>query len=111
MTYKYDLLEELIETEYLDLLSDKDISAMKLWAIQNRATNKDYVDLYFILHKYSLLDIISNFYSKFWNVVNENLLRKSIVYFDDIEEEELILHKKIDFDDVKSYLINIVKDK
>jgi len=111
MTYKYDLLEELIETEYLDLLSDKDISAMKLWAIQNRATNKDYVDLYFILHKYSLLDIISNFYSKFWNVVNENLLRKSIVYFDDIEEEELILHKKIDFDDVKSYLINIVKNK
>ena len=110
MAYKYDLLEKLIETEYLNLLSDIDISAMKLWTIQNRATNKDYVDLYCILHRYSLQKIILNFYNKFWNVVNENLLKKSLVYFDDIAEEQLVLHKDITFEDVKKYLINVIKN-
>ena len=109
MTYKYDLLERLIETEYLNLLSDIDISAMKLWAIQNRATNKDYVDLYYILQKYSLNKIITKFYEKFWNIVNENLIKKSLIYFDDIEEQELILHKNLTFEEVKKYLEEIVK--
>jgi predicted nucleotidyltransferase component of viral defense system len=27
----------------------EDIGAMKLWAIQNRATSKDYVDLYYLI--------------------------------------------------------------
>jgi predicted nucleotidyltransferase component of viral defense system len=65
MTYKYSLLKKIINTDYLNILSDLDISAMKLWAIQNRATNKDYVDLFYILKHYSLNEIISAFYKKF----------------------------------------------
>ena len=110
MTYKYDLLKKLIETEYLNLLSDIDISAMKLWAIQNRATNKDYVDLYYILQNYSLITIISKFYEKFWYIVNENMSKKSLIYFDDIEEQELILHKNLTFEEVKVFLVKIIKE-
>ena len=105
MTYKYELLEDIIQTDYLNLASDLDISAMKLWAIQNRATNKDYVDLYYILHKYSLEEIIQSFFQKFWKVINENLIKKSLVYFEDIKEEKLILHKNINFEEVKDFLI------
>ena len=108
MTYKYDLLEELIKTEYLDIASFIDIWAMKLWAIQNRATNKDYVDIYYILHKVNILDLIWKFYQKFWRVVSENILLKSLVYFDDIDNEELIMNEKINFEDVKKYLIVLI---
>jgi len=38
---------------------------MKLWAIQKRATNKDYVDLYYILQKISLKDLIDAFFQKY----------------------------------------------
>jgi hypothetical protein len=38
---------------------------MKLWAIQKRATNKDYVDLYFIFQKIGLSELIDKFYIKF----------------------------------------------
>jgi len=110
MTYKYNLLQKLINTEYLNILSDLDISAMKLWAIQNRATNKDYVDLYYILKKYSINEVISAFYSKFWKVISENLILKSLVYFDDIEEQELIIHDDINFYDVKNNLEKLVKN-
>ena len=108
MTYKYDLLEELIKTEYLDIASFIDIWAMKLWAIQNRATNKDYVDIYYILHKVNILDLIWKFYQKFWRVVSENILLKSLVYFDDIDNKELIMNEKINFEDVKKYLIVLI---
>ena len=103
-SYKYDLLKNIIQTDYLNLASDLDISAMKLWAIQNRATNKDYIDLYYILQKYSLEEIIEAFFKKFWKIVNENYLKKSLVYFDDIIEEDLILHKNISFEEVKDFL-------
>jgi len=103
-SYKYNLLENIIESSYLNLASDLDISAMKLWAIQNRATNKDYIDLYYILQKYSLEEIIEAFFKKFWKIVNENYLKKSLVYFDDIIEEKLILHKSISFEEVKNFL-------
>ena len=108
MTYKYDLLEELIKTEYLDIASFIDIWAMKLWVIQNRATNKDYVDIYYILHKVNILDLIWKFYQKFWRVVSENILLKSLVYFDDIDNKELIMNEKINFEDVKKYLIVLI---
>ena len=108
MTYKYPLLEDLIKTDYLNIVSQIDIWCMKLWAIQNRATNKDYVDLFYIFKEYSLKFLIKPFYQKFWKVINENLISKSIVYFDDIENEELILNEKIDFNIVKENLIKLV---
>ena len=105
ITFKQKNIKDFLETENLKILSDIDIATMKIWTIQNRATNKDYVDLYYILKKYDLKEIIKNFYKKFWKIVNENLIKKSLVYFDDIVEEKLILKEKINFEDVKNFLI------
>lgn len=107
--YKYNLLKPLIITEYIDLAPKLDISSMKLWAIQNRATNKDYVDLYYLIKEFGIKDLILNFYKKYWKVVNENLILKSLIYFEDIKNEVLILtDKNLDFEKVKEYLVNIV---
>ena len=108
MTYKYDLLEDFIQTEYINISSFIDIWAMKLWAIQNRATNKDYVDIYYILHKININELIWKFYRKFWKVVSENIILKSLVYFDDIDNEELIMNDKTTFEEIKKYLISLV---
>jgi predicted nucleotidyltransferase component of viral defense system len=110
MTYKYNLLESLIETDFLNISNFVDIWVMKLWAIQNRATNKDYVDIYYILQKIKILDLIQKFYKKFWKVVSENIILKSLVYFDDIDEEELIMNDKKTFEEIKNHLIILSKN-
>lgn len=51
ITYEYPNIRDFVEDQYLSLASIEDIGAMKLSAIQNRSTNKDYVDLYIILQK------------------------------------------------------------
>ncbi len=111
-SYNYELLNPIIETDFLSLASFEDIWAMKLWAIQNRATNKDYVDLYYILQKISLKKLIDNFYKKFSNwIISENYLLKSIVYFEDIVEEKLIMNFPLSFKEVKEWLIKIINNK
>jgi len=110
-TYDYDLLERHIDTEFMTIANFKDVWAMKLWAIQNRATNKDYVDLYFILKKTTLSDLFDMFYTKFWDwIVSKNHLLKSLVFFDDIIDEKLLMNHDISFKKVKKWLTKMVKD-
>lgn len=45
-SYHYEHIDKIITSEYLNIYSIKDIAAMKLRAIQNRATTKDYVGKY-----------------------------------------------------------------
>lgn len=104
-TYDYKNIWNIIETNYFNIYSIDDISAMKMWAIQNRATNKDYVDLYYIIKKIWIKKLIDNFFEKFWKIVTKSYLIKSLVYFDDIIEEKLIIKDKVlNFEKVKKYL-------
>lgn len=108
--YKYKTIWNIINTQYFNIFSIDDISTMKLWAIQNRATNKDYVDLYYIIRKIWLKKVLQNFFDRFWNIVTESYLLKSLVYFDDVNEEKLVLKdKNTDFEKVKNYLKNEIK--
>lgn len=60
--YRQKILDShrVVETEYFDVASDFDIWVMKLVAITHRASYKDYVDLYYILQKYSLKELIAS---------------------------------------------------
>lgn len=107
-TYKYNNIWEIIWTKYFNIFSIDDIWAMKLWAIQNRATNKDYIDLYYIIQKIWMEKLFNNFFKKFWKIVTKTYLLKSLVYFDDIVEEKLIIKDKtLTFQKVKKYLQSI----
>jgi len=109
--YKYKLIDKLVKTEYFDLANIKDIWAMKFWAIQKRATNKDYVDLYYILQKIDIWTLLDSFFKKYWNVISETILLKSLIYFDDVEDEKLaLLDKNINFEKIKNYLIEQVRN-
>ncbi len=78
---------------------------MKLSAICSRATNKDYVDLYFILKDMPLKDLMI-FCNKKFPSLDKNVILKSLVYYEDIDFEPLvmILEKDLDFKDVESSL-------
>lgn len=104
-TYKYPLLEHLLKEENLNLASITDIACMKLYAITSRATQKDYIDLYFILHKIPLKKVQEKTQEKFKDI-DINLILKSLIYFKNIEEEKIVFknNKNIKFKEVEDFL-------
>ncbi|MBI4994267.1 nucleotidyl transferase AbiEii/AbiGii toxin family protein [Candidatus Peregrinibacteria bacterium] len=109
-TYKYKLIKELINDGNLSLASMEDIGCMKLSAITGRASNKDYIDLYFILQRLSLSDLLENARLKYPEL-ERNLILKSLVYFEDITLEKILFKNNNDvtFEEVKDKLKTEVK--
>ena len=50
-----------------------------------RATWRDYVDIFFLIKKFSLDSIIKNSQKKFKGEFSEKLFLEQLVYFDDLE--------------------------
>lgn len=109
VNYPYPWLDEKICKNEIFLATDKDIAAMKLAAITNRGTKKDFIDLYCLLKKYSLKQILS-FYSAKYNDSSIFMVLKSLTYFEDAEADILpnILDDKISWENVKKTIIKEV---
>ena len=91
----------------IELASLKDIAAMKLAAIMDRGTKRDFVDLYFLVKNNISLDEMFVFYDKKFNALESNLysLLKSLTYFDDAEKSDMPqMLKKISWEKVKEFL-------
>ena len=112
MKYSYELLKPLVITEFFPIASEEDIGCMKLSAITSRSMMKDYVDIYFILQKISLRDLIALSTVKFPSI-DSNLILKALIYFDDVISEPIMYKEKhnVDFEVVKKYLIQSVRGK
>lgn len=109
-TYKYKLLEKLINEPYFKIASILDIACMKLAAIVSRATNKDYIDLYFILKEKSLKDVLGKLNKKMPEL-DINLVLKSLVYFEDINKEKIKFknNKNIDWQAIEVFFEKEIK--
>ncbi len=103
MSYPYKVLYPLLEFDGIKLADARDIAAMKIAAISGRGAKKDFIDLYALLQKYSLEDILADFERKFAGREYSRLhILKSISYFDDAEqEEEPIMLASFSWADVK----------
>jgi hypothetical protein len=86
--YPYPLIAPALFDNNLKLASLRDIGAMKLSAITSRATLKDYIDIYFILKDIPLTQLLEDCTRKFPQL-DQNLILKSLVYFDDITTEPI----------------------
>lgn len=84
IAHQYPLLNELKMENDIRLSSLDDIAAMKLNAIKNRGSKKDFIDLYFLLKQFTLTEMLSLVNKKYPNNVDV-LTLKSLVYFDDAE--------------------------
>ena len=109
--YQYPLLRPLMETEFFPLAAIEDIACMKLAAVVGRSVEKDYVDLYFILQKRGLAELIALCAVKY-PTLDANLVLKSLVYFDDVLREPILFKEghEVSFETVKDFLRSTVAD-
>jgi len=90
-----------------DLLT---LGAMKVFALGQRAKWKDYIDLYFIVKKYSLNEVSAKAKKLFGNEYNERIIKEQLAYFDDInykEQVEWIPGFEVSDEEVKKYLTEV----
>lgn len=110
MKYRYPLLTVCVETEYLRLASLIDIGCMKLNAIVSRSELKDYVDLFFILERLSLTALLVKLAEKIPSL-DQNLVLKALVSFDDIQMEtiDFIKGNTVSIDEIRGSIIKSVR--
>jgi predicted nucleotidyltransferase component of viral defense system len=88
LAYAYPMLKPFQMLDGIRLASVDDIAAMKIGAVSQRGSKKDFFDLYEILKKLSFLAIKNDFLEKFGSErVSCYHVLKSLFYFDDAEAE------------------------
>lgn len=110
VNYFYPWITEPIKDEEFTLASANDIAAMKLAAITGRGTRKDFIDIYFLLQKFTLKEILS-FYEDKYADGSVFLVLKSLIYFKDAEEDENpMMFKPVDWEKVKQTIVEVYKE-
>ncbi|MEI7653052.1 MAG: nucleotidyl transferase AbiEii/AbiGii toxin family protein [bacterium] len=68
------------------------LSALKAYALGRRSKWKDYVDLYFILQRHTLHEVVTKSLHIFKDEFDEKLFRSQLSYFDDIDYTEQVIY-------------------
>lgn len=85
IAHRYPLIGEPIRRGNVTMLSMEDIIAMKLNAISVSGQRvKDFIDIYYLLNKYSVEEMIG-FYKKKYSQYNEVNALKSLCWFEDVD--------------------------
>lgn len=109
VNYNYPWIDEPVIEDGIRLAGIRDIAAMKLSAITNRGTKKDFIDYYFLLQSYSLDELIS-FYRQKYSDAQLFTSIKSLTYFEDAETDPMPkMLVPIRWEDVKANIIAAVK--
>jgi hypothetical protein len=107
--YNYPWIDDVLVYDGLSLASDKDIAAMKLNAVSGRGTKKDFIDVFFLLKRMDLSAMIELFEKKY-NDGSIYLVLRSLVYFDDAEEDlDPIMFEQYNWESIKIFISNAVK--
>ncbi len=111
--YDYPLLEKPVIYKGIRVAGISDIASMKVIAISQRGTKRDFVDLYFILQEMPFHKIADHMVRRFGKErINPVHIGKSFVYFSDAEsnpEPQYMTGRDISWDKVKKFLRNHVK--
>ena len=86
VNYKYPLISDSLQIDNIRMLSAIDIAAMKLNAIAGRGSKKDFIDLFYLLEKFSLKQMI-DFYNQKYSDGSEFMILKSLSYFEDANDQ------------------------
>ena len=110
VNYPYPWLDLPIVEDGVRLASLNDIAAMKISAIVNRGTKKDFIDLYTLLQHFAL-DEILDMYSRKYSDGSLFIVMKSLTYFDDAETDPMpnVLNDTT-WETVKDFLRKVVRN-
>ena len=104
--YEYPLILEPVLYSNISIISPEDIAAMKLAAIMDRGTKKDFIDLYFLSKNGISIDRAFEYYEKKYKALANNAysLVRSLSYFDDAEQMEMPdMILKINWEEIKEF--------
>ena len=104
--YKYPMVDMPVIFEGLQLASLKDITAMKIHAIEERGTRRDFIDVYFLSKHFTLSQML-DFYQQKYAVLNDHLfsILRALDYFEDAELEKQMpqMLVPVDWEEVKEF--------
>lgn len=110
--YAFPVISKFIEYQGVKILPAPEIAAMKAYALGQRATMKDYLDLYFVLKEKitTLEEIINLCEKKYDEEFNPRLFLEQLIYSEDIEKVEIqFLKKKITLPEIEKFFEKEVK--
>ena len=109
--YPYPLACPFLNIEGVRLASKEDIAAMKIIAISERGTKRDFIDIYFLLKEFTVEKIFEFLKKKYPNF-NIYVGLRGLTYFVDAERKQkrrLYLSHYVSWTEIKKSLIKEVK--
>jgi len=105
--YPYPLVEQPTLFQGVSIAHTHDIAAMKLVAICDRGTKKDYIDLYELIHQGMSFDTMFTFYEQKYHLLDSNrfTLIQALQYFDEADQTEMPkMITPVSWDEIKKFL-------
>lgn len=103
LLYPYLLLEEFVEWNGISLSSTMDIACTKMITIGSRGSKKDFIDIFFLLQKYTLDEIFENMDRKYKGInFNKLHILKSLTSFVEADEQPMPkMHTDVNWETIK----------
>lgn len=103
--YDYPWLESPLQVDGLVLATPPDIASMKVNAIEGRGSKKDFIDLYYLLQRYTLAEIL-DFYKQKYPEHSVFRALMSMSYFDDADMQPTPrMFTNVSWDEMKEYIL------
>lgn len=101
--YPYSLLEKFVNWEGINLSSVIDVACTKLITVSARGSKKDFIDIYFILKKYSLGKLFEKMDMKYKGIdFNKVHILKSLTSFEEADKQPVPkMHIPADWESMK----------
>lgn len=102
VNYRYSWIDNPINEKGIALAGIKDIAAMKINAVIGRGTKKDFIDLFFLLRRFTLQEMLDMYIQKYPEG-SLFIAMKSLSYFEDAESDPMpVMLSPVDWDTVKA---------
>jgi len=109
--FEYPLVGKTDQFEGVAIASLKDIAAMKLRAIGDRGTKRDFVDLFFLAKEMRLAEVFQLYHKKFGGLTEQKYhLWRALNYFEDADKDVLPkMFRPVEWSQVKRFFNGEVK--
>lgn len=89
-SYPYNLIAPAVTFDKIHLADKKDLAAMKIHALEDRGTKRDFIDVFFLAKSFTLEQMMG-FYDQKYHCLDDHLYNiiRSLNYFSDAEGEEI----------------------
>ncbi len=107
--YNYPLLFPVSTIFDVSVVAPKDIAAMKIAAVMDRGTKRDFVDLYELVQQSILMEEMFSLYNQKYKALENNIISilRSLRYFDDAEKGDMPdMIRVVSWDEIKQFFIS-----